>query len=69
MPAVDVASVPAVSGKETAQSLSVLEDLLKNLSVSSTQDEVNAAADNLAHLLSGPIPEQTLPLKYVLYPA
>ncbi|PYH92215.1 ATPase component of ABC transporter [Aspergillus ellipticus CBS 707.79] len=65
MPAVDVSSVPAVSGKETAQSVAVLEDLLKNLSVSTTQDEVNAAADNLAHLLSGPIPEQTLPLKAV----
>ncbi|PWY90766.1 elongation factor [Aspergillus heteromorphus CBS 117.55] len=65
MPAVDVSSVPAVSSKETAQSVAVLEDLLKNLSVSSTQDEVNAATDNLAHLLSGPIPEQTLPLKAV----
>ncbi|KAL4876622.1 ARM repeat-containing protein [Aspergillus karnatakaensis] len=65
MPAVDVASVPAVSGKETAQSVAVLEDLFKNLSVASSQDEVNAAANNLAHLFSGPIPEQTLPLKAV----
>ncbi|KAL4927270.1 putative translation elongation factor eEF-3 [Aspergillus undulatus] len=65
MPAVDVASVPAVSGKETAQSVAVLEDLFKNLNVSSSQDEVNAATQNLAHLLSGPIPEQTLPLKAV----
>ncbi|KAK1140909.1 translational elongation factor EF-1 alpha [Aspergillus melleus] len=65
MPAVDVSSVPAVSGKETAQSVAVLEDLLKNLNVSSTQDEINAASNNLAHLLSGPIPEQTLPLKAV----
>ncbi|PWY96288.1 elongation factor [Aspergillus sclerotioniger CBS 115572] len=65
MPAVDVASVPAVSGKETAQSVAVLEDLIKNLNISTSQDEVNAAADNLAHLFSGPIPEQTLPLKAV----
>ncbi|RAK97899.1 putative translation elongation factor eEF-3 [Aspergillus ibericus CBS 121593] len=65
MPAVDVSSVPAVSGKETAQSVAVLEDLIKNLNISSSQDEVNAAADNLAHLFSGPIPEQTLPLKAV----
>ncbi|KAL4911885.1 P-loop containing nucleoside triphosphate hydrolase protein [Aspergillus aurantiobrunneus] len=65
MPAVDVASVPAVSGKETAQSVAVLEDLIKNLNISSSQDEVNAATGNLAHLLSGPIPEQTLPLKAV----
>jgi hypothetical protein len=27
---------------------------------------VNAASGNIAHLFSGPIPEQTLPLKYVL---
>ncbi|OOF94855.1 hypothetical protein ASPCADRAFT_208515 [Aspergillus carbonarius ITEM 5010] len=65
MPAVDVSSVPAVSGKETAQSVAVLEDLIKNLNISTSQDEVNAAADNLAHLFSGPIPEQTLPLKAV----
>ncbi|KKK26660.1 hypothetical protein P175DRAFT_0486588 [Aspergillus ochraceoroseus IBT 24754] len=65
MPAVDVASVPAVSAKETAQSVAVLEDLIKNLTISTTQDEANAAADNLAHLFSGPIPEQTLPLKAV----
>lgn len=65
MPAVDVASVPAVSGKETAQSVQVLEDLIKNLNISSSQDEINAASSNIATLLSGPIPEQTLPLKYV----
>ncbi|KAE8347111.1 hypothetical protein BDV24DRAFT_122850 [Aspergillus arachidicola] len=63
MPAAAASSVPAVSSKETAQSLSVLEDLLKNLNISSTQDEINAASDNIAHLLSGPIPEQALPLK------
>lgn len=65
MPAVDVSSVPAVSGKETAQSVAVLEDLIKNLNVSTSADEVNAAAGNLATLFSGPIPEQALPLKAV----
>ncbi|KAA8646933.1 hypothetical protein EYZ11_005680 [Aspergillus tanneri] len=65
MPAVDVSSVPAVSGKETAQSVAVLEDLIKNLNISTSQDEVNAASNDLAHLLSGPIPEQALPLKAV----
>ncbi|KAL3462296.1 armadillo-type protein [Aspergillus heterothallicus] len=63
MPAVDVASVPAVSGKETAQSVAVLEDLIKKLNVSSSPEDVNAASGNIAHLFSGPIPEQTLPLK------
>lgn len=63
MPA--AASVPAVSSKETAQSVQVLEDLIKNLNVSSSQDEINAAAGNIASLFSGPIPEQALPLKAV----
>ncbi|KAI9930177.1 hypothetical protein ASPWEDRAFT_167845 [Aspergillus wentii DTO 134E9] len=65
MPAADVASVPAVSAKETAQSVAVLEDLIKNLNISTSQDEVNAAAGNIASLFGGPIPEQTLPLKAV----
>ncbi|KAI9368849.1 armadillo-type protein [Aspergillus egyptiacus] len=65
MPAVDIASVPATSGKETAQSVAVLEELIKNLNLSSSPDEVNAASDNLAHLFAGPIPEQALPVKAV----
>jgi elongation factor 3 len=63
MPAVDVSSVPAVSGKETAQAVAVLEDLIKNLNISTSADEVQAATGNLATYFSGPIPEQTLPLK------
>lgn len=63
MPAVDINSVPATSGKETAQSVAVLEDMIKNLNVSTSAEEVNTAANNIAHLFSGPIPEQTLPLK------
>ncbi|KAH1994817.1 hypothetical protein KXV33_002773 [Aspergillus fumigatus] len=65
MPAVDVSSVPVVSGKETAQAVAVLEDLIKNLNISTSADEVHAATGNLATYFSGPIPEQTLPLKAV----
>lgn len=65
MPA--AASVPAVSSKETAESVEVLQDLIKNLNVSGSQDEVNAASGNLASLFSGPIPEQTLPAQYVAF--
>jgi elongation factor 3 len=66
MPAVDVMeSVPAVSAKETKKSLNVLEELLKNLSISKTQDQANTAANSLATLLNGPIEEQTLPSKTV----
>ncbi|KAJ5099349.1 Elongation factor 3 [Penicillium argentinense] len=65
MPAASVASTPVASSKETAQSVAVLEDLFKNLNVTTTADEANAAAGNLATLFSGPIPEQTLPVKAV----
>ncbi|KAJ5183122.1 Elongation factor 3 [Penicillium capsulatum] len=64
MPAADVSS-PAASGKETAQSVAVLEGLIQNLNISSSPEEVNTAAGNLASLFSGPIPEQTLPQKAV----
>lgn len=63
MPAVDVNAVPATSGKETAQSVAVLEDMIKNLNVSTNNDEIVTACNNLATLFAGPIPEQTLPLK------
>ncbi|KAJ5450866.1 hypothetical protein N7491_000048 [Penicillium cf. griseofulvum] len=63
MPAANVASSPAVTGKETAQSVAVLEDLIKNLNISTSADETNAAASNLASLFGGPIPEQVLPGK------
>lgn len=65
MPA--ASSVPVVSSKETAESVEVLQDLIKNLNVSGSQDEVNAASSNLASYFSGPIPEQTLPAKYVAF--
>lgn len=65
MPAANVAASPAVTGKETAQSVAVLEDLIKNLNISTTADETNAAATNLATLFSGPTAEQTLSSKAV----
>ncbi|OKL55348.1 Elongation factor 3 [Talaromyces atroroseus] len=65
MPAVDVSSLPAVSGKETASSVAVVESLIKNLSISKTPDEANTHANNLASLLNGPIEENTVPLKAV----
>ena len=63
--AVDMQSVPATTGKETAKSATVLEELIKKLSVSKAQDEANAAATNIAILLNGPIEEQILPSKAV----
>ncbi len=64
MPAVDtMQSVPAATAKETSKSIVVLEELIKNLTISKTQDEANTAATNVAHLLHGPIEEQSLPAK------
>ena len=64
MPAVEVMqSVPAATAKETSKSIGVLEELIKNLTVSKTQDEANTAATNVATLLHGPIEEQWLPAK------
>ncbi|KAK2788124.1 translational elongation factor EF-1 alpha [Emmonsiellopsis sp. PD_33] len=65
MPAVAAAQSPAVSAKETAQSVAVLDELMKSLSVSKTADETKAAALNIATLLNGPIEEQVLPAKAV----
>ena len=66
MPAVDnMASVPAVSSKETKQTLTTLEELLKTLSISKTPEDANAAASNVASLLNGPIEESAVPQKAV----
>lgn len=64
MPAVDVMdTVPATSAKETSQSVTVLEELIKSLSISKSQDEANTAANNIATLLNGPIEEHSVPAK------
>lgn len=64
MPSVDVMdSVPATSVKETQNSVGVLDELLKSLSISKSQDETNAAASNIASLLNGPTEERDLPTK------
>lgn len=69
MPAVDIMqSVPATTAKETSQSISVLEEMIKNLTVAKTRDEANTAAANVASLLHGPIEEQSLPSRLVIPP-
>lgn len=66
MPAIDtMASTPVSSAKETKNSVHTLEQLMQNLSVSKSQDEINSAANNLATLLNGPIEEHAMPLKAV----
>lgn len=64
MPSVDsVSSVPAVSAKESARTVAVLDELFKTLSVSKSVDETRAAANSIASLLNGPTDEQSVPVK------
>ncbi|KKY23562.1 putative elongation factor 3 [Phaeomoniella chlamydospora] len=49
--------------KETSQTVQVLEDLFKTLTIAKSQDEANAAASNVASLLNGPIEEHVVPAK------
>lgn len=63
MPSVESVSVPAVSAKETASSVAVLDELFQSLSVSKSVDETRAAANNIATLLNGPCDEQAVPTK------
>ncbi|KIW45540.1 uncharacterized protein PV06_03924 [Exophiala oligosperma] len=66
MPAVDtMTSTPVSSAKETKLSVNTLDQLMQSLSVSKTQDEINAASNNLATLLNGPIEEHVMPTKAV----
>ncbi|KAK5070616.1 translational elongation factor EF-1 alpha [Lithohypha guttulata] len=56
-----MASVPATSSKETKESIALLDELLKNLSLAKTADEAKSAGTNVANLLNGPIEEQAVP--------
>ncbi|KAJ9622538.1 translational elongation factor EF-1 alpha [Knufia peltigerae] len=58
-------STPVSSAKETKLSVNTLDQLMQSLSVSKTQDEINAASNNLATLLNGPIEEHVMPTKAV----
>jgi elongation factor 3 len=49
--------------KENAQSIKVLDDLMAKLSVSKSQDEVNAVTNNIATFINSPIEEQDAPTK------
>lgn len=67
MPSVETMdSTKPLSGKaakENAQSIKVLDDLMAKLNVSKSQDETNAASNNLATFIHGPIEEADAPTK------
>ena len=65
MPSVaDEATAPQGTVKsENAGSIKVLDELLNQLSISKTADESNAAANNIASFINGPIEERDAPTK------
>jgi elongation factor 3 len=54
-----------IAKKENARSIKVLDELMAKLSVSTSQDEVNAATHNIAAFINGEIEEQDAPTKTV----
>lgn len=52
-----------IAKKENARSIKVLDELMAKLSVSTSQDEVNAATHNIASFINGEIEEQDAPTK------
>jgi len=66
-PAVDVmetnAHTQAQIKSENKKSLKVLEELLSKLTVSKSQDEINASAIDLATFVNGDIEEEDAPTK------
>lgn len=52
-----------IAKKENAKSIKVLDELMAKLSVSKSQDEVNAATHNIAAFINGQIEEQDAPTK------
>jgi len=65
-PALDVSKPAASAAKaENAKSLQVLTDLLKKLSVSQAQDEINATGLEIATFINGEIETGDVPTQYV----
>lgn len=65
MPAVAESNNNNMASKENKQSIKVLDDLMAKLNISKSQDEINAAAANVASFINGPIEEADAPTKYV----
>ena len=61
MPAVASSSKEAAASKENSQSLKVLEELVKKLTISKAQDEINASALEIATFINGEIEEKDAP--------
>lgn len=63
-PAMDVDPLtPSQVQAENTKSVKVLEELLSKLSVSKSQDEINASSNDLATFINGDIEEKMAPTK------
>jgi len=60
-----VPSNAANTKSENQKSVKVLDDLLKQLTISKTADETSAAAGNIASFINGDIEEHDAPTKWV----
>lgn len=56
---------PSQIKSENSKSVKVLEELLSKLTVSKSQDEINASSNDLASFINGDIEEQMAPTKRV----
>lgn len=67
-PAMDVTDVNSHSQgaikSENAKSVKVIEELLSKLTLSKSQDEINAASIDLSSFVNGSIEEQAAPTQY-----
>lgn len=52
---------PAQIKSENSKSVNVIQDMLSKLTVSSSQDEINASSNDLATFINGDIEEQAVP--------
>jgi elongation factor 3 len=71
MPALDVmdnSSSGSAATSESAKSVKALDELLSKLTVSKSQDEASAAANNLASFINGATEEHEAPTKWVSAP-
>ena len=63
-PAADI-ETPANAAAETNKSTKVIEDLLSKLTISKSQDEINASSNDIASFINGDIQEKTAPTNAV----
>lgn len=68
MPAAMASNPPTAAQvkSENQKSLKALEELLSKLTISKSQDEINAASLDIATLVNGDITEADAPVKYVI---